>query len=164
MASHFRNPALFNFLIVLNMISWDCFGQACWLNDPFAPFVKLELSVERDGMLLKLRNDFQKLVRLKRVTMLVEGTESPISLLREPVDLPPADRHYLKLGNTLIEYFDKEVQEQEKVVRFRLSLEPEPIGQPEECGYRVTLERRRFTSCVRIPEEGQQGIGMSVRQ
>ena len=151
MVSQLRSPLLLRFLIVLVVISWDCFGQECWLNNPFASFVKLELSLEREGLLLKLRNDFQKQVKLIGITLLVEGSKPHVHLLQEPVDLPPADRHYLELGSTLIKCFDEETGRQEKVVRFQLILKPEPTGQPKECGFKVVVERQRFTKCVRVP-------------
>jgi len=151
MVSRFRNPLLIRFLIALVVISWDCFGQECWLNNPFASFVKLELSLERERLLLKLRNDSQKQVKLIGITLLVEGSESPVHLLQEPVDLPPADRHYLELGSTLIRFFDEKTGRQEKVVRFQLILNPEPADQPKECGFKVMVEGQQFTKSTRVP-------------
>jgi len=151
MVSQLRSPLLLGLLIVLVVISLDCFGQECWLNNPFASFVKLELSLERGGPQLKLCNDSRKQVRLIGIILLVEGSESPVHLLPEPVDLPPADRHYLELGSTLIKFFDEETGRQEKVVRFQLVLRPEPTGQPKECGFKVMVERKQFTKCTRVP-------------
>jgi hypothetical protein len=148
-----RKFSRFELLVILTITPFDCFGQECWLNDPFAPFVKVELRLEPGELVLKLRNDFQKPVRLTQITLLVEGTESPILLLQQPVDLPPADRHYSEIGGPLKNCFDEAVERQEKVIRFRLSLEPEPPGQPKECSYRVALENQRFAKCVRISSE-----------
>lgn len=145
-----RNLPLCQVSMILMISSGQGWGQECWLNDPFAPFVKLEVSIDSGMPLLKVRNDFQKPVRVARILMMVEGEESPISLLSEPVDLPPADRHYLNFGRTLMDSIGKSAAKQEKRIRFRLSLEPEPPRQPKEFDYRVTFENQQITGCVRI--------------
>jgi hypothetical protein len=120
-------------------------GQECWLNNPFSPFVKVELFAERDGLKLRLRNDFQKPVELTEVVLSVEGEANPLQLLEEPVDLPPADRHYLDLTDHLQDSFKGRSTREEKVIRIRLALKPTPLDQPEECSFRIAFENQRFT-------------------
>ena len=145
MVGRLESFVFLTFLAGIPMISWDTLAQSCWLNNPFSPFVKVELFAERDELKLRLRNDFQKPVKLTEISLSLEGEPAVWQLLDGPVDLPPADRHYLDLGRDFRSYFENQAKWQQKIIKVRLSLEPTPPGQPEKCSFRITFENHRYT-------------------
>lgn len=157
MSSPFRSPAYFSLMVILCLVGAECLGQECWLNNPFYPFVKSELLLEREGVKLKLRNDFHQAVALTEVLLTVEGSDSSVLLPVELVSLPPADRHYLDITHQLHGCFQGKSGRQEKTIRIRLGLSPTPPDQPQECAYRIALENKRFVKCERVSSE--TGIG-----
>jgi hypothetical protein len=139
-----QSPAFFLLLAVFCVSSWDSWGQECWLNNPFSPFVKVELLAEGERLKLKLRNDFPNLVTVTEVRISVEGEAAPRQLLEKPVELPPADRYYLDLTGDMLGSFVDQKARQEREIRIRLRLKPAPPDQPDECKFQIAFEKQRF--------------------
>ncbi len=123
--------------------SW--FDRPTHVNNPFAPFIQTFPALKAGKLVLELRNDFYKPVMVKGVSV-GEGD----SLLKEQKELVPAETMMLDITEELRGLFTPE--QQERIVKISLSLEPHPEEQPEPSEYRVRFENGQFTDFTRIEQ------------
>ncbi len=118
------------------------------------PIVRALPSAESGKAFLELRNDFERLVRVKGILAGPSGSGAAWPLLNTEIQLlpgrPPRTIDVTeKLLQLLVPTAQEKLEVRERNIQISLQLEPDPPHQPPPATYRVVFEGKRileFTS------------------